>query len=420
MSIRITPNPFSPLADSPRSASPDRLDQSFSSASCLSISIDEAMDCSEPSIMTRNCQDLEFNAIVQGINARTAEFAAKALPRSKSLNEIFVIHAPSGPVAVFKPRSASHGSDMRMGLAGEVQDAEQNEVVAARLAQILTKRQIVPIAEMADLRLGDVKTIQEVARSVLEADAALLADDRAFVSGTIHKFVTGAQDLKSSNAISLAFFQSQDPEVQSATRMIAALYVLTCYLDGHMGNVMLNQVGSPVAVDFGDMMPSQFAVGARPPCWLSSLACSLPFSKEDVAEIQATQWSSIEGILTEVSGYSSEKINTMQLCYVLLQKGISKGLTPNQIMCFLIGEKPPQAILGTFRHPSAMNEVYRICVKGSSVDFAKMDRLLDLSMDYLVKKMQAGPLGSDLSVYYERLAKNLRETISELVLISNP
>ena len=409
---------------SPLVIEPDRLSKFiFARPVPLSLRIDEEPDIlinpDSPPI-SMSCQNSEFTPVIQGINSKDPHFSLKLLPRSKGLNEVFIVdQIGRGSVALFKPRLIARGSDRKMGLSGSVEDALRNEVTAFKCSQVLTQKNILSPTEITYLKVG-----------MLTNEIELLGSDRASPSqsnpslakGTIHRFIQGAKDLKELD--SNHFFNSEDLNLIHSTQMIAALHILTAYLDGHMGNLMLDKEGIPIAIDFGDMMPSEFRVGARPPCWLKSNACSQPFISDALSEINRLKWATIEAILIEDGGYSKEKIVTMHLSYLLLQKGTSMGLTPNQIECFLIGERPLKGFRDVFRLPSAMHEAYKACVKEGCIDFGKLDIIFEHTMSYLLKKMERDQVPSEtieLYEYYDGLAKSMKNVIqlSEQILKSD-
>jgi hypothetical protein len=97
----------------------------------------------------------------------------------------------------------------------------------------------------------------------------------------------------------------------------------------------------------------------------------------------------------------------MQLCYVLLQTGVDKGLTPSQIMCFLLGKFPSAFSSGAPRLPSAMHLVYKACVKDGEVDREILGLILAQSMDFLLKESKEIPEGVDGRVYFEAVGSDL-------------
>lgn len=383
-----------------------------SPASTLSLCIDEQMEFS-PQEIVPECKDLEFREIVEAINVQTPNYTAILLPRSKKLNEVYLLQDRGVSKALFKPRPLDIGSDRRLGLAGSTSESLKNEVLASEIARKLTSRPIVPAAEITYLRVGLVPVI-----SMVETSSSASSSDQVqeLVEGTIHRFVPNSKDLKSLGVDAVKFFNTDRLETKHRTQLIAALHILTVYLDGHTENLILDADLNPFAIDFAEILASKFQKGARPPFWLQAHACSQPFSSEVLAELSQLTWDSLERVLSNFQVDSDGKINTLKLSLALLKKGIQMGLSPNQLACFIIGSRNSQIFENVFRNPSAMNLVYEACVFEGAVNEGKLDAVLTLSMQYLIKTFMVPSEPERIYSYYESVAESLKKYVAAMFL----
>ncbi len=134
-----------------------------------------------------------------------------------------------------------------------------------------------------------------------------------------------------------------DPLIASldveTVHQIAILDIALCNTDRHLGNLLYQKTSHRLyPIDHACILPQEFASSAEL-AWMSWPQADIPLSPELRDKVNSLNAATdIQMILQTYPTFPRESLETLELCYFLLQEGTQRGLTLHQIGSLLTKE----------------------------------------------------------------------------------
>lgn len=309
------------------------------------------------------------------------------------------------PLAVFKPR------DMARGMVNSLESA----------AVVRSKISIQPALEAANEVIASEILNLPVSAVMLNLEAIYSPESpQESKEGVLLRFI---------NAQSLTPEQSPLPFTLPSCQILMLTDLLFCNTDRSLGNVLYNPSTHHVfGIDHACILPEEF-VDSAILCWRTWPQAMTPFSTEFKELIRGLNFErNCEKVLTTFPAYSIQSLETMKICYYLLQQASLRDLPPFAISSLLVAFSSQTSSVIRCHYVKAKITEAGSAEKTPQQVFENLCGLINQTLDVLMPfnwpqaqaELAAIANPADQKVYISRIQASILEKIGSVRELAPP